>query len=146
MKNADRKNEVTRAYNKSEKGRAAQQLRDAVRQGKIQRKPCEVCGEPDAQGHHDDYNKPLEVRWLCAKHHREEHLFEPWQNELRRTGYEGGFLLGELIEACQKLDEGFRLGRTAIQWRADNNDSEIWFGATPEEAVARLWLALNKKV
>jgi hypothetical protein len=32
-----------------------------------------VCGEPEAQAHHDDYAKPLDVRWLCNKHHREHH-------------------------------------------------------------------------
>ena len=34
--------------------------------------PCEVCGE-SAQRHHDDYSKPLEVRWLCTRHHGEVH-------------------------------------------------------------------------
>lgn len=31
---------------------------------------CDECGkacEPDA--HHEDYLKPLDVRWLCHKHH-----------------------------------------------------------------------------
>lgn len=39
-----------------------------IRRGKIERKPCEVCGGI-AQMHHDDYSKPLAVRWLCKKHH-----------------------------------------------------------------------------
>jgi hypothetical protein len=33
---------------------------------------CEICGKK-AEAHHDDYGKPLEVRWLCFKHHREWH-------------------------------------------------------------------------
>lgn len=33
--------------------------------------PCEVCGTTPAQRHHDDYSKPLEIRWLCPVHHKE---------------------------------------------------------------------------
>ena len=46
-------------------------LRNAVRLGKVIRQPCEACGDPKSGGHHDDYNKPLEVRWLCPRHHFE---------------------------------------------------------------------------
>jgi hypothetical protein len=52
-----------------EKVRAPQALRRAVKRGEIKRQPCEVCGNPRSQGHHDDYSKPLEVRWLCSLHH-----------------------------------------------------------------------------
>jgi hypothetical protein len=46
----------------------------AVKQGKILKSPCEVCGtDVDIQAHHDDYSKPLDVRWLCRKHHQEHH-------------------------------------------------------------------------
>ena len=36
-------------------------------------KPCEVCGKSNAFAHHDDYDKPLDVRWLCNYHHSEYH-------------------------------------------------------------------------
>ena len=45
----------------------------ALRAGTIRRGPCEVCGDVDTQAHHDDYGKPLEVRWLCAECHRALH-------------------------------------------------------------------------
>jgi hypothetical protein len=35
--------------------------------------PCEVCGAESAHRHHDDYDKPLDVRWLCREHHAELH-------------------------------------------------------------------------
>lgn len=43
-----------------------------MRDNHMERQPCEICGDK-AEAHHDDYDKPLEVRWLCFKHHREWH-------------------------------------------------------------------------
>ena len=49
---------------------------NAIRDGKLIRQPCEDCGATKSQAHHDDYAKPLDVRWKCARcharHHREE--------------------------------------------------------------------------
>lgn len=56
--------------------------------------------------------------------------------------------LSELIEAC---GERFgSVGKNSLDvndyvWEAWDNDCYVDFGDTPEEAVARLWLALNKK-
>lgn len=50
----------------------------AVHSGKV-KKPdsCEVCGRQPGKvhlhGHHTDYSRPLEVRWLCRGCHDEEH-------------------------------------------------------------------------
>lgn len=46
---------------------------NAIRDGKLVRLPCEKCGNPKSQAHHTDYSKPLDVQWLCFKHHREAH-------------------------------------------------------------------------
>ena len=46
----------------------------ALKSGRLEKKPCEVCDDPRVHGHHDDYYKPLEVRWLCTKHHHEHHV------------------------------------------------------------------------
>ena len=56
-----------------EKVRAHKRLWKAVKAGRVQKKPCEVCGSSKVDGHHEDYCKPLEVRWLCRRHHGEEH-------------------------------------------------------------------------
>jgi hypothetical protein len=48
-------------------------LNRAIRKGDLERGACEVCAEPNAHGHHDDYDKPLDVRWLCPAHHAETH-------------------------------------------------------------------------
>lgn len=53
------------------KARARRMAHHAVRRGLIPRLPCH-CGQT-AQMHHDDYSKPLEVRWLCRRHHLELH-------------------------------------------------------------------------
>ena len=37
------------------------------------RKPCEVCGAIRVDAHHDDYSKPLDIRWLCRSHHLQHH-------------------------------------------------------------------------
>ena len=57
-----------------EEYKARNAVSNAVRDGRLTKLPCEVCGSIDKiHGHHDDYSKPLEVRWLCPKHHGEAH-------------------------------------------------------------------------
>ncbi len=48
-------------------------LQRAVKVGKIIRKPCEVCGKHETEGHHSDYSKPFDVIWLCRVHHQKAH-------------------------------------------------------------------------
>ena len=45
----------------------------AIRNGSLQRGTCEVCGAERVDAHHDDYSKPLDVRWLCRRHHLQLH-------------------------------------------------------------------------
>jgi len=45
-------------------------LSRAVKSGKLKPMPCEVCASTlNVNAHHDDYNYPLNVRWLCKSHH-----------------------------------------------------------------------------
>jgi hypothetical protein len=54
------------------KEKARRKIRYEIKMGRILRQPCEICGA-EAQAHHDDYSKPLDVRWFCPKHHKEHH-------------------------------------------------------------------------
>ena|ERR1700757_2653927 len=56
-----------------EKYKANTLVNNAIRDGRLVRQACEYCGISKAEAHHEDYSKPLEVRWLCFKHHREAH-------------------------------------------------------------------------
>lgn len=56
-----------------EKDSARRRVSRAVKNGELKRKPCEVCGSFYSQAHHEDYSKPLDVIWLCRKHHLELH-------------------------------------------------------------------------
>lgn len=44
-----------------------------LRRGKIERKPCADCGEAHAEMHHEDYDRPLDVVWLCRPCHLLRH-------------------------------------------------------------------------
>ncbi len=55
------------------KYRARIALQNAVARGKVIRRPCEQCGNTRTDAHHPDYTKPLEVVWLCRKHHMDVH-------------------------------------------------------------------------
>ncbi len=55
------------------KRKASQAVSNALRDGRLSRQPCCVCGATKAQAHHEDYAKPYTVIWLCSKHHSEYH-------------------------------------------------------------------------
>lgn len=63
---------VWRANNR-EKLLAQGKTRRAVKYGRLIKLPCEVCGNVQSEAHHPDYSKPLDVRWLCTLHHKNEH-------------------------------------------------------------------------
>jgi hypothetical protein len=67
-----------RTHNKHpEKRKARLLIYTELRSGRL-KKP-DICSIKDSNcygsidGHHDDYSKPLEVRWLCTSHHRAIH-------------------------------------------------------------------------
>ena len=68
-------NEQQRRYRKknAEKNGARRKVAYAIMRGYLVPRPCEKCGSEKTHAHHDDYSKPLDVRWLCPPHHREIH-------------------------------------------------------------------------
>lgn len=83
------KRQAQRKYAATEKGKVAEAKHSPVRRKridelgrnrvyyavrrKLKRQPCGICGDERAQAHHHDYSKPLDVTWLCAYHHAQEH-------------------------------------------------------------------------
>jgi hypothetical protein len=45
----------------------------AVKKGTLIKVPCERCGNIKSLAHHDDYDKPLDVMWLCQPCHKQRH-------------------------------------------------------------------------
>lgn len=58
-----------------ERKRATTTVHNAIRDKRLI--PWPVCAIPECsdkpQGHHPDYSRPLDVVWLCDKHHKEAH-------------------------------------------------------------------------
>ena len=88
----DCRNKKQRIYSKTNAGKLVQYLADQKRNKKFPNKraarsaiavalknktivalPCFVCGDK-AEAHHADYDKPLDVMWLCSFHHKQTHL------------------------------------------------------------------------
>ena len=105
-------------------------------------KPCIVRDGFTEKGgvvKNDLYNYNKDPNWRCDG----EHYFIP--------------TLSELIEACFVVKDesdgrySFNLerriidndGMLEVQWRANRDSINGEWRATPEEAVARLWLSLN---
>jgi hypothetical protein len=62
-------------YENKLKRKAHQDVSYAILTGRLVRQPCERCGTTQhVVAHHEDYNKPLDVVWLCKHHHKERHL------------------------------------------------------------------------
>ena len=67
--------EVNRAWRAEDKRRQAAHtlVARAIRNGSLFRLPCIRCGEKKSVAHHEDYDKPLEVMWLCQPCHKQRH-------------------------------------------------------------------------
>lgn len=71
LKEKDRKHALISRKRFPKKAKARLILRNAIQKGSIIKpKICEDCGKrKKLHGHHENYNKPLEVNWLCIHCH-----------------------------------------------------------------------------
>lgn len=73
--NPEKMNEYKYAWRRrnQQKARAHWTVSNHLRSGNLKKGLCEECGSDETHAHHDDYDQPLEVRWLCARHHSSLH-------------------------------------------------------------------------
>ena len=66
---------VNRAWRAADRRRskAHSAVAKAIRNGLLTPKPCQWCGEEKSLAHHDDYDQPLNVIWLCQPCHKLRH-------------------------------------------------------------------------
>ena len=75
---------ISRAWRDEDRRRSQchSQVARAINKGTLVRSPCERCGDPKSVAHHDDYDKPLDVTWLCQPCHKQRHKElnggQPW--------------------------------------------------------------------
>jgi hypothetical protein len=89
-----------------EKNRTRTKTKTAIGIGVLVPAPCEKCGAVNAQVHHEDYENPLDVRWLCRKHHLEYHGIVRGLNGRVIDGLIDKWLAGETISEIVDNDPG----------------------------------------
>lgn len=67
--------EINKIWRSEDKRRqkAHSSVYSAVKSGALIRQPCCRCGEQKTVAHHEDYDKPLDVVWLCQPCHKQRH-------------------------------------------------------------------------
>jgi hypothetical protein len=105
-------------------------IRCAIRDKVLTRMPCEICGitgrksmsngvlSSIVHAHHDDYNKPLEVRWLCKAHHKKWHSY---RRPIRSPELEG------------------LIGTRVYQWALEQIALEIGLKEGKDKPTLRCW-------
>lgn len=78
--------ETVRAYVRKfpNRKKANTAVNNAVRDGRLKKLPCMVCGEK-AVAHRPDYDRPLDVVWLCQPHHKQAHALVANDSDMERA-------------------------------------------------------------
>lgn len=65
--------------------KAHNMVKRAIKNGWLVPQPCEVCGATKRiHAHHEDYNYPMQIQWLCTAHHFQEH-WALWSDSERQA-------------------------------------------------------------
>lgn len=72
---AKKASQISAAWRKEDLRRTAAHnaVARAVKKGILVPKPCERCGSEKSLAHHEDYDKKLDVMWLCQPCHKQRH-------------------------------------------------------------------------
>ena len=67
--------EVSKLWRQQDKRRSAAHsaVARAIKSGDLVRLPCVQCGVDKSYAHHEDYDKKLDVMWLCQPCHKQRH-------------------------------------------------------------------------
>jgi hypothetical protein len=74
-KMAIKKSDIKQREKFPERSFAHQAVNGAIKRNELHKRPCESCGNINVHAHHDDYNKVLEVIWLCPLCHVRRHKY-----------------------------------------------------------------------
>ena len=82
----------------------------AIKNGTLVPEPCKICGKSQrVEAHHPDYDKPLQVDWLCSAHHREKHKRKNTRHEQPPTkevvAYVEEMKTPKSVTLCLKIDQ-----------------------------------------
>ena len=106
-------------------------VRSAIASGELVRpKSCEICGEspPPAKdgrsqihAHHEDYSRPLDVKWICAMCHRKETPFpdNPGGPALGETNGQAKLTASMILDAKRLWESGVSFNRLGPMFGVD---------------------------
>lgn len=104
---AERNKPASRKKQNPAKYYARQAVNQALKDRTLLRGYCH-CGEI-GEAHHADYSKPLEVTWLCARHHKQKH---------------GRRHLADMISADRKTARAAKEKTAYLQWLGEFMEEE----------------------
>lgn len=66
---------ISKAWRQEDRRRTAAHsaVAKAIKSGALTQQPCARCGSAKSLAHHEDYDKKLDVIWLCQPCHKQRH-------------------------------------------------------------------------